>query len=131
MIGGIPYIWGVITVNGNRHGGWFEYDTGSDGSIGLSNKFANENKISGALKITGNAVYTGSAGMVRQVTKHVLPKLKLGAYEIHNIPLSINVKDPTGVYNNDILGNNLLKRFDVILDFKNYHMYIKPNNVKY
>ena len=68
-------------------------------------------------------------------TKVVLaPLLTINSFELNNIPtLILGSKNPAGFEINNF-GNELLKRFNMILDFKNDYLYLKPNklaNIKY
>ena len=58
-------------------------------------------------------------------------KLKLGDYEMYQIPLAIQEQEIKGDEHNENIGNNILKRFNTIIDFKNNYIYLKPNNLFY
>lgn len=129
MIHGIPYIKGTLSVGNIKSSGWFEYDSGYNGSFSLSQKFASENNLNNAMEITGTSVSTGSAGVQYKSNNYVLSKLTFGDYELLDVPLYINEEDPEGVEYNDILGNNVLKRFNAVIDFKDFEVYLKPNTL--
>ena len=128
LLRGLPYFKGSIIINGKEKIGWFEYDTGSDWSLSLSHKFASENSLINTMKKVGTAYSSGSTGIVSENTIVLAPKIKLGEIEMYQIPIIIDKADAKGVRHNDILGNLLLKRFNAVLDFKNYQIYLKPNN---
>lgn len=129
MIGGVPYIKGQIIINNKKSEGWFEYDSGFNGSFSLSQKFATENNLNGLMKKVGTSISSGSTGIEWKANDYILPRLKFGEFELLNVPLSIDEKDPDGIEHNDILGNNLLKRFNAIIDLQNFEIYLKPNNL--
>ncbi len=129
MIREIPYIKGSIIIGNKEKSGWFEYDSGYSGSLSLSQKFASENGLNNAMKKIGTSTSSGSAGIQWKANDYILPKLQFGEFELNNVPLSIDEKDPEGIENNDILGNNLLKRFNAIIDLQNFEIYLKPNNL--
>lgn len=129
MIRGVPYIYGSTVIKNKTSSGWFEYDSGSNGSFSLSQKFASENGLNGVMKKIGTSTSSGSAGIKWKAEDYILPKLQFGDFELTNIPLSIDEKDPEGVEHNDILGNNLLKRFNAIIDLQNFEIYLKPNSL--
>ena len=130
MIGGIPYIKGTISVNDKNHSGWFEYDTGANGCFYLSQKFTQTNKLNFSnLELKGTAISSGSQGVKFKSNVYHLPKLRMGDLETYEIPIDVAEKDPEGVEYTDILGNDLLKRFNAIIDFKNYEIYLKPNQL--
>lgn len=131
LIGGIPYIHCKLTVNGKEIEGWFDFDTGSDGSLTIGQAFAKKHSLNGALKVVGTSISTGSAGKNVLNNEVILPKLKLGVYEMYQIPLSIQQKVVEGVDVNETIGSNLLKRFNLMMDFKNHFIYLKPNDLFY
>lgn len=134
MIDNVPFLKGNIVANSLEAEGWFEYDSGYNGSFSLSQKFAFENKLKDDLEIVGTSSSSGSTGAELKANNYILPKLCLGEFELINIPLSIDEVDPEGIENNDILGNNLLKRFNAIIDLQNFEVYLKPNrllNIEY
>ena len=129
MLRGLPYIEGTIFANGIGKTGWFEFDTGSDWSLSLSQKFAGENSLNDKMRKIATSFSQGSAGVKYEASVVMSSKIKLGDFEMYQIPISINKTDPKGVVHNDILGNLLLKRFNAIIDFKNKFIYLKPNNL--
>lgn len=59
-----------------------------------------------------------------------LDVLKLGAFELKNIPiLQTAVKKPVDGVNIHILGNDVLKRFNTVFDLQNNVVYMKPNSL--
>ncbi len=129
MIGDIPYIKGTLTVGNKSSSSWLEFDTGYNGSFSLSQKFAKENDLNNKMKIVGTSFSSGTAGIRTKANECILPKIKLGEFEIYQLPISIEEKDPEGIENNDILGNNLLKRFNAVIDLQNFEIYLKPNDL--
>jgi Aspartyl protease len=131
LIGGIPYINVKLIVNGVEKEGWFDFDTGSDGTLLIGQPFATENALHNQMQEIGTSSSTGSTG-VEIFSKLVkLPKMKLGDYEMYQIPLAIEQQKVKGVEHNENIGNKILKRFNTIIDFKNNFIYIKPNNLYY
>lgn len=131
MLGGNPYVKCMLSVGEKDVEGWFGFDTGGDSELYMSQKFASENQLNGLMTQIGSAKASGSSGIWHDLEIVRLPKLKLGDYELYRVPLGIYDKDPEGVNRNEILGNNILKRFNSIIDFKNNQIYIKPNKLFY
>jgi len=131
MISGIPYIKCKIVVGEKEADGWFDLDTGSDGTLSLSQKFATANQLNGVMDKLGKSTSRGSAGIAFTKQKVQLPKLKIGKYELYQIPIHINDADPKGMEHQENIGNKILKRFNSLIDFKNRAIYLKPNKLLY
>lgn len=126
-IGGLLYLKGKIIIDEKITEGWFEHDSGFNGSFSLSQQFASKNNLNGVMEKVGTSISSGSAGIEWKANNYILPKLQLGDFELLEVPISIDEKDPKGIENGDILGNNLLKRFNTIIDLQNFEIYLKPN----
>ncbi|WP_378188393.1 retropepsin-like aspartic protease [Aquimarina sp. W85] len=129
MIGGLPYIYCTLTDNDKISKGWIEFDTGYNYSILLSQFFDINNTLENSLIKTGDGTASGSIGIRKKTNEYLLPELKIGNLATYQIPISISTIDTENTINNDYLGNALLKRFNAILDFKNYLIYLKPNTL--
>lgn len=128
---GVPHINCKLIVNGKESNVMCTFDLGSNGDLIVGQKFAQANLLYDSLKIVGKTTSVGSTGNKIINDKVVLPKLKIGDYEIYNMPMSIKQKDPENVDHNENIGNNILKRFNAIIDFNNHFIYIKPNKLFY
>ena len=58
-------------------------------------------------------------------------KLIFGKYALENIPAQINSYNQPAGYATNFLGEEVLKRFNIILDFQNNPVYLKPNHLFY
>ncbi|RZM24278.1 MAG: hypothetical protein EOO88_23345 [Pedobacter sp.] len=83
------------------------------------------------MKKLGTSTSKGSAGVPFTMQKVLLPKLKIGNYELYQVPIHINDIDPKGMEHQENIGNKLLKRFNSVIDFKNHSIYLKPNRLIY
>jgi predicted aspartyl protease len=131
LIEGIPYVKLKLTVNGKESESWFDFDTGSDGMLVVGQKLAKENFFNNELKQIGKTTSVGSTGKEIISKLVMLPKLKIGDFEMYQIPLSIQQQEIENVEYNENIGNKILKRFNAIIDFKNSYIYLKPNNLFY
>jgi hypothetical protein len=127
ILRGLPYIEGTVVTRKGNATGWFEFDTGSDWTLSLSQKFASKKALNGSMPQIGALSSSGSAGVWHKEIMVRAPELRLGDAELYQIPMSIREEDPKGVNHNDIMGNLMLKRFNAVLDFKNLKIYLAPN----
>ena len=128
---GIPYVKCQLTANGRQSEGWFDLDTGSDGVLRVSQRFAADNGLTTGLKRIGTSETRGSTGVVFRQNIVRLPQLKLGDYELYRVPLGINQQDPAGAVSAENVGSGILKRFNWILDFQTNRAYLRPNKYLY
>ena len=131
LIEGLPYVKLKLIINGKESETWFDYDTGSDGMLVVGQKFAKENFFNNELKQIGTTTSVGSAGKEIISKIVMLPKMKIGDFEMYQIPLNIQQQEIENVEYNENIGNKILKRFNTIIDFKNNYIYLKPNNLFY
>jgi predicted aspartyl protease len=131
LIEGIPYIKLKLIINGKVSESWFDFDTGSNGTLVVGQKFAKEHFLNNEMKQIGTITSVGSAGKEIISNLVMLPKLKIGDFEMYQIPLSIQQKEIENVEHNENIGNKILKRFNAVIDFKHHNIYIKPNNLFY
>ncbi len=132
LIGGIPYIKCKLIINDKEYETWYDFDTGSNGTLSITQKFASENSLNNTMKNIGTAKTKGSTGTEFKQNKVLLPKLIIGGFEMYQVPIFVSENDPeNGQECNENIGNNILKRFNTILDFKNNFIYLKPNRLMY
>ncbi|WOH36288.1 aspartyl protease family protein [Thalassotalea fonticola] len=53
--------------------------------------------------------------------------LSLGRYSKNNVPVLFNMSSNKDVENSELLGNQFLKHFNIIFDYRNEQLFIKPN----
>ncbi len=131
LIEGIPYIKVKLPVNQIESEDWFDFDTGSDGTLVIGQRFINVHLLKNSMKKIATSKSVGSAGIPIISDVVLLPKLKLGDYEMYQIPLAMQEQEIKDVEHNENIGNKILKRFNIVIDFKNNFIYIKPNKLFY
>lgn len=113
------------TTNSN-----FFLDTGAGLCFLMSEKFA---KDSGILLAKRKPILTQGEGMGGrlQMKLTVVKKLKVGKYTFRNVPTYI-FDDTYNVtaypFISGLLGNDILRRFNVILNYENKEIHLKPNS---
>ena len=121
-----------ITVE--MDGGWkFSGDVFFDSGAGLSllfnAPFVEENFLTYKL---GKSFVTDSNNLSNK-TKTIntkIKRIKLGSFAFDNVPVALS-SDKEGVSSHKeylgILGSEIINRFDIILDYKDMILYVKPN----
>lgn len=114
--GTIPYIEGSLTVHGKTQMAWMMLDVGAHTSI------LNSEDVSMTDRILGE-----SKRMIGMDSNASVPKLNIGSYEFSRFNYKTRKMGKDGLHL--ILGNDLLKRFNLILDNRNGKIYLKPNSL--
>lgn len=120
---------GTLSLKDTVLKGGFLFDTGYQKALLLDSTIgSNTDLIKGLKVITVNKLRNG-AGKVF-ITKLVeLPAMELAKHSLVNIPTQLlNTSNPAS-FQTHILGNELLKRFNTVFDFKEMQLYLKPNSL--
>lgn len=113
--GVIPYIAVNLTIRNNTQTGWVMFDTGARTSI--------LNSLDAPMAYRIMTELSGMIGLDETIT----PKLRIGNYQLSGFEYKTRDMGKEGLHM--ILGNDLLKRFNLILDNKNGHLYMQPNSL--
>ena len=109
----------------------FLFDTGYQRTAMLDNDLLKEGKFpTEKMEVINKAILKGAQGNDIPVITSNLKVLKIGKYKLKNIPIQqLTISKPLKNKNIHILGNEVLKRFNMFLDFKNNVIYLKPNRL--
>lgn len=125
---------GRFEVANKKYTGSFLFDTGSDQAVLLDSAWVSQQNFPRNLKLLSSTPIYDPRGVKYETKVVLVPALKINGFELTNIPtFMLGSKNPVGFMIN-YLGDDLLKRFNMILDFKNDYLYLKPNklaNIKY
>ncbi|MEP6614024.1 MAG: hypothetical protein ABJA76_19110 [Mucilaginibacter sp.] len=109
--------------------GDFLMDTGADQAVILDSAWATNRNFAADLKLIKTTVLRNPRGVKFEIKIVLAPLLNVNGFALSNIPASIlGGKNPAGFEINNF-GNDLLKRFNMILDFKNDCLYLQPNKL--
>jgi hypothetical protein len=116
-------------IENKKYTGDFLFDTGSDQALIVDSTWASKQNFPKNLKLIKSTVLRDPRGVKYETRTVLSPLFKINGFEFTNIPtLMLGSKNPAGFEINDF-GNDLLKRFNMILDFKNDYLYLKPNKL--
>lgn len=121
----------TIKQESSTYTGRFLFDTGYqrtvmlDGPLLRADDFPTER-----MKVIKKVIMKGGMGNEIPVITFNLESLNLGGYPLKNIPSQLLAESrPVKNKKINILGNEILKRFNVFLDFQNDIVYLKPNRL--
>lgn len=120
-----------IKENGIVNKNLFLFDTGFDRTVMLDNDLLKEGNFpTNKMKILKKVIMKGAQGNEIPVITSNLKSLKIGKYKFKNIPVQIiTSQKPLKDKNVHLLGNEILKRFNIFLDFQKNIVYLKPNSL--
>ena len=127
----LPLITSSIEQNGIVNKDLFLFDSGYQRTAMLDNDLLKQGKFpTDKMAVIKKVIMKGAQGNEIPVITSNLEVLKIGKYKLKNVPVQqITTNKPLRNKNIHILGNEVLKRFNVFLDFQNNVIYLKPNHL--
>lgn len=116
----IPYIQGSFTVGSKTKKGWFMFDTGAYTTILSTSEVSTGDKLLNE--------FWKMLGLKSGESAELSPQLTIGDYAFSNFNYTIE-KASSDDARLGLLGNDLLKRFNVVIDNREGYMYLKPNSL--
>ena len=124
-----PYIKATFGVANKKYTGNFLMDTGSQLAVILDSAWAGKNNLTNNLKLIKSSVISDPRGVKYETRLVLTPLMRLNNFELTNIPtLILGGKNPVR-FEINYLGNDALKRFNMILDLEKDCIYLKPNKL--
>jgi len=125
------FVESTITQNGVENKDSFLFDTGYQRTVMLDNDLLKQNNFpTEKMNVIKKVLMHGATGNEIPVITSNLENLKIGNYDLKNVPAQIlTANKPVRNANIHILGNEVLKRFNIILDFQDNVVYMKPNKM--
>jgi hypothetical protein len=131
IIKGTPRVHALIAVPGKPAiEGLFEIDTGSDGVLIINSPFVNRQKLVSALTAQVANIERGLGGESKRIDAR-LGYIQLGSFKINApiVGLSIDTVGSMAAEDNDgPIGNEILRRFKVTIDYSRQHMMLERNS---
>ena len=120
-----------IKQNGVTNKDLFLFDSGYQRSAMLDSDLLKRGKFpTEKMEIINKVIMKGAQGNEIPVITSNLKVLKIGNYKLKNVPVQqLTTSKPLKNKNIHILGNEVLKRFNIFLDFKKNIVYLKPNHL--
>lgn len=117
--------------NGDQFEGKLLLDTGAGLAISINSPFNRQNKM---LDKAGSFYKASGKGLTTATHFNVvnLKSISIGEYRLHEMEMELSRATAGASAKKNvmgILGNQILKRFDLILDFKNRDLYLRPNHL--
>jgi hypothetical protein len=124
-----PGIKATIVAKNKSYTGNFILDTGSDQGIFLDSVWRAKNGFPADLKLLNTSVMHDGAGYKYETKIVESPSIDISGTDCVNVPTwLLNTRNPAG-FEINLLGNDVLKRFNIVFDFQNDYIYLKPNQL--
>ncbi|MFD1875576.1 hypothetical protein [Hymenobacter bucti] len=109
----------------------FLFDTGYQRTVMLDNDLLKQAAFPTAkMRAIKKVIMKGAQGNEIPVITSSLQMLQIGEYKLKNVPIQqVTTNKPLKNKNIHILGNDVLKRFNVVLDLQENMVYLKPNRL--
>ena len=122
------FLEGGCLVGGETLRNRFLLHSGYSGALLFDDQFTNQHKLPEKLTITDEKELKDSFGNVIKTQKAILPAFIVGKETITNVPAGF-FKGSLGRQQMSILGGELLKRFNLIIDAKREFIYLKKSRL--
>jgi hypothetical protein len=107
----------------------FLFDNGYQRTIMLDTVLMKEQHYPEDLEIIKKVIMRNGQGKEIPVITVNNERLNLGRQSLFNIPVQLLTTGNPARFTTHILGNEVLKRFNTILDFQHNYVYLKPNGL--
>ena len=120
-----------IKQNGVKNKDLFLFDSGFQRTVMLDKDLLVQQDFPiDKMPVIKKVIMRGAQGNEIPVITSNLATLKIGKYKLRNVPVQITTSNkPLKDKNIHILGNEVLKRFNIFLDFQHDFVYLKPNKL--
>jgi hypothetical protein len=125
---GNMYLEAVCKIGKTRYTNRFLIHSGYFGALLLDDRFVARSKADEKLKIVGEKDLKDAYGHVLKTEKAVLPLLVIGDQKLHDVPAGF-FHGAIGRQKISVIGGDLLKRFNFIIDAQREYIYLKPNHL--
>lgn len=130
----VPFVHLPVKLNGVMYNLLLEVDTGSDRVIDLNTPFVNKNNLLETQKPFAISRIASSDGGSGELNNVFFDEVIVGSYIMPKVAGAFSTLTSGMQSKEDIdgmIGNNFLKRFNMLIDFSNNKIYLQPNNFYY
>jgi hypothetical protein len=124
-----PFIQATSSIGGIDYKNQFLIHSGYGGALLFDDRFSAESKIGERIEIIDEKELKDSFGNVLKIKKGILPMLTIGDIELKNVPVGF-FQGKIGQQQMSIIGGDILKRFNIIIDSDSAFIYLKSNQLK-
>lgn len=123
------FIQATCIIGGQQVKNRFLLHSGYGGAVLLDDQFVKDNGVGEKLTVTGEKSLKDSFGNIVKTKKAILPALKIGQTQLKMVPVGF-FEGAIGRQKMSILGGDVLKRFNIIIDAQRKFIYLQPGSLK-
>ena len=123
------FIEAQCTMGNTNCSNLFLIHSGYAGAVLFDDQFVAENGLTEKLQVIGEKDLKDSYGHILKTKKAILPVLKIGNDTLQNVPAGF-FEGAIGRQKMSVLGGDVLKRFNIIIDAQREYIYLKANALK-
>ncbi|GLR16024.1 hypothetical protein [Portibacter lacus] len=120
------FISGEVEVNGQHIAHQFLLHSGYGGTVILDDSFCKENPVFSELETIEVKELKDSFGNIIKTKKVMVDNFKVGNTSFPKMPLSY-FDSEIEIQNTSVMGGEILKRFNIYLDFEKFDIYLSRN----
>jgi hypothetical protein len=125
----VPDIKTKIRVGKKEVAVWILFDTGASGTLFVNKEFMTKQKLYGQMEKLAEAVSTGIGPQSVRNETIVLPEISLINHTFQNLPITVEAESNNISLVGNLIGMDLLKRFNTIIDYQNNAVYFQANGL--
>lgn len=125
---GSMYLEGSIKIGAKEYKNEFLIHSGFSGTLLLDDAFVKKHDIMAQLEQIGESELKDSFGNVLKTKKMLLPEVQFGETIFSAVPIGL-FEGALGRQHISVFGGDMLKRFNLIFDLQQAHIYLKPNGL--
>ena len=122
------FIEATSQVNGKEYANRFLIHTGYGGTILYDDQFVADTRIGDHIEIIDEQALKDSYGNVIKTRKGMLDELVIGSTALRELPVGF-FEGAIGRQKMSVMGGNILKRFNLIIDLDKSYIYLKINSL--
>lgn len=126
--GSMMFVEGQMEIGDSTCRNKFLVHSGFGGTALLDDEFVSTNNVADELETISESELRDSFGNVLKTKKVSLPSLSIGGTKFSSVPVGI-FDGAIRQQKMSVLGGDILKRFNIIIDAQNAAIYLKPNSL--
>ncbi|MEX0273984.1 MAG: hypothetical protein AB3N16_06375 [Flavobacteriaceae bacterium] len=125
---GLMFIQGISIIGEHSFPNRYLLHSGYAGTLLYDDAFVAANQLGSRLQVVDEKALKDSYGNVIHVKKATLPIFTLGNVVLKDVPVGF-FEGAIGKQRMSVMGGDVLKRFNIVMDSQRKYVYLKPNSL--